>query len=51
MNNVTWCLKKLEEALLDYGMEAAKNYLAMSRMWLGNYQRAESRLERTLVST
>jgi len=33
---VAWCLKKLQEALDDYDLVAAKNYLELAQQWLDN---------------
>ena len=38
---VKWCLSKLEASLDDYDMQAAKNYLAMSRIWLDKMKEAK----------
>lgn len=32
---VTWCHDKMLVALKEYDLEAAKNYLAMAKLWLG----------------
>ena len=33
-----WCLDKVQEALDNYDAAAAKDYLAMARMWIGRNQ-------------
>lgn len=34
IEQVNWCIKKLEEALADYNMTDAKNYTELLKQWL-----------------
>lgn len=34
MNEVQWCLTKLQAALADYDVVAAKAYAEMAELWL-----------------
>lgn len=33
MEQVNWCINKIREALADYNLEDAKNYLALLELW------------------
>ncbi|QEQ94736.1 hypothetical protein pEp_SNUABM10_00040 [Erwinia phage pEp_SNUABM_10] len=33
MQEVNWCIRKLRDALADYNMEDAKNYLSLLELW------------------
>ncbi|CUH74603.1 hypothetical protein AXI70_gp28 [Cronobacter phage Dev-CD-23823] len=33
-----WCLNKLDKALADYDIKAAKDYLDMAKLWLSRGQ-------------
>ncbi len=40
LDQVEWAIKKAQDAIADFDADATKNYLEMSRLWLGIYKRS-----------